>query len=655
MVTRKLIACFGFVMVMLGGAQHAYAVCTSPSGGAGEMIYNTDFGVMQYCNGTNWYKMGGGSSTLAGMGDVDVSAADAGKSLVYNSTSSKWEAGTAGAGGADKQIQFNNTGVMAGEAGLTWDYTNKRLMVSSNTSTSFGAISSSNLAHFAAADGVATRILLDAYGTNGSYDFRRANGTAAVPSALALGNTMMQIQGLGYGSTGYVTASARVRIRGISAEAWTDAAQGTHLTFHTTPVGSATLTEQMRITSEGLIGLGTTTPTLDFDMTRVDAARMSATAFSDTPENAGALLLRHSRGVPGAALPLLASDRLGIFLFTGNTDTAVDPVFTPNAAAITSRAAENWSSTAKGAYLDFETTAPTTTTRAVKMRLTGDGYLGIGTTTPAYPVDVVGASAANVYHFRPVAGAAAPGGAPASQWVTSGANIYYNSGSVAIGSTAPNASAVLDVSSTTKGVVLPRMTKAQRNAIANPTPGLMIYETDTQTVWLNTDGYTSSWMRFITAAQSTGCPYAPETSTGVLPVNWVVNSAGTCCPSGWTYNATFNGCYFYYSTAATWANARAYCQRAGWGADLAIPNSTAENAYLGGLSSNTMWIGLTDEATEGTFLDVRGFVPNYTNWNAGEPNNASNEDYVQFATGVVTWNDSTGATTARSLCEVQPW
>ncbi len=47
----------------------------------------------------------------------------------------------------------------------------------------------------------------------------------------------------------------------------------------------------------------------------------------------------------------------------------------------------------------------------------------------------------------------------------------------------PNASAMLDISSTNRGLLVPRMTQTQRNAIANPATGLMIYQTD------NTPGF----------------------------------------------------------------------------------------------------------------------------------------------------------------------
>lgn len=45
----------------------------------------------------------------------------------------------------------------------------------------------------------------------------------------------------------------------------------------------------------------------------------------------------------------------------------------------------------------------------------------------------------------------------------------------------PHASAMFDVKSTVKGVLVPRMTQAERNAIANPAEGLLIYQKDGNT------------------------------------------------------------------------------------------------------------------------------------------------------------------------------
>ena len=51
--------------------------------------------------------------------------------------------------------------------------------------------------------------------------------------------------------------------------------------------------------------------------------------------------------------------------------------------------------------------------------------------------------------------------------------------SVGIGIITPNSSAALDISSTTKGMLIPRMTTTQRNAITTPADGLLIYNTTT--------------------------------------------------------------------------------------------------------------------------------------------------------------------------------
>jgi len=55
----------------------------------------------------------------------------------------------------------------------------------------------------------------------------------------------------------------------------------------------------------------------------------------------------------------------------------------------------------------------------------------------------------------------------------------YIDGIVSIGSTTSVASAVMNVDSTTKGFLPPRMTTTQKNAIATPTAGLIVYDTTT--------------------------------------------------------------------------------------------------------------------------------------------------------------------------------
>jgi hypothetical protein len=63
--------------------------------------------------------------------------------------------------------------------------------------------------------------------------------------------------------------------------------------------------------------------------------------------------------------------------------------------------------------------------------------------------------------------------------------------SVAINTTGNSAdnSAMLDISSTNKGMLTPRMTTAQRTAIVSPANGLLVFDTNTRTFWF----YSTTW------------------------------------------------------------------------------------------------------------------------------------------------------------------
>src|ERR1035438_9078743 len=57
---------------------------------------------------------------------------------------------------------------------------------------------------------------------------------------------------------------------------------------------------------------------------------------------------------------------------------------------------------------------------------------------------------------------------------------------------AADTSAILDVSSTTRGMLVPRMTKAQRNGIILPATGVQVYQTDSTPGFYYNSGTPSS-------------------------------------------------------------------------------------------------------------------------------------------------------------------
>ncbi len=55
---------------------------------------------------------------------------------------------------------------------------------------------------------------------------------------------------------------------------------------------------------------------------------------------------------------------------------------------------------------------------------------------------------------------------------------------VGINTSSPNASSLLDVASTSKGFLYPKLTNSQMNAIASPATGLIVYNTDATALFI---------------------------------------------------------------------------------------------------------------------------------------------------------------------------
>lgn len=71
-------------------------------------------------------------------------------------------------------------------------------------------------------------------------------------------------------------------------------------------------------------------------------------------------------------------------------------------------------------------------------------------------------------------------------------NVYWQNVRINIDGSSPDASAILDVSITTKGMPIPRMSTTQRESISSTTTGLMVYDTSKSILYFYTG---SAWQR----------------------------------------------------------------------------------------------------------------------------------------------------------------
>jgi hypothetical protein len=147
----------------------------------------------------------------------------------------------------------------------------------------------------------------------------------------------------------------------------------------------------------------------------------------------------------------------------------------------------------------------------------------------------------NISHSGIISGTANKVAKFNSPWGLTAAGLISDNGAgVAINTTnaLPNSSAVVDISSTNKGLLIPRMSSAERNGIISPATGLLIFDNTTNSFWfynssawaeLNTSGGTNVWAVNGTAISYTGGAVGIGTSTPLYPLDVVGNSRFT----GW--------------------------------------------------------------------------------------------------------------------------
>ena len=237
-----------------------------------------------------------------------------------------------------------------------------------------------------------------------------------------------------------------------------------------TRTDASNVTEKMRITSAGNVGIGTTSPVNKLDIEGGVAIGSTYSGTSTAPTNG--LIVEGNVGIgtssPGTKLEVSLTAgsliRIASFLTPSMTDTqknymSIGTVNDANSAFILSYTHHATKASRIFSITPYERTPNDTSS----FNLAATGNVGIGV-VPVNKLDVEGAVAI---------------GASYSGTSTAPADGLIVKGKVGIGTSSPNANAILDVTSTTKAFMPPRMTTAQRDAVSSPAAGMVIYNTTT--------------------------------------------------------------------------------------------------------------------------------------------------------------------------------
>jgi len=88
---------------------------------------------------------------------------------------------------------------------------------------------------------------------------------------------------------------------------------------------------------------------------------------------------------------------------------------------------------------------------------------------------------------------------------------FINFAQVGIGTTSPDDSSILDITSESKGLLIPRVTTLQRDAIANPSEGLILFNLTT----LNFNYFDATWKDFSPSYKSINSTVSISTNSNV--------------------------------------------------------------------------------------------------------------------------------------------
>ena len=182
-------------------------------------------------------------------------------------------------------------------------------------------------------------------------------------------------------------------------------------------------------------------------------------------------------------------------------------------------------------------------------------------------------------------------------------------GTIGLGTTQPDSNAILDISSTSKGLLLPRLSTAQRKAMNNPSNGMLVYDTDSAMLYLRKN---NSWNYLALTASSSGS-WATTGNAGTSPSN---NFIGTTDNQSLVFRVNniqsgkidqpLNNTSFGYQTAAS-TTTGSLSTYIGYQAGYANTTGSANTATgFGALKNNTTAVANTAFGTSALFNTTTG-------------------------------------------------
>ncbi|WP_333663696.1 tail fiber domain-containing protein [Chishuiella changwenlii] len=172
-------------------------------------------------------------------------------------------------------------------------------------------------------------------------------------------------------------------IQSIAAENFSTTNQGSLLKFTTVAAGTIISNVGMTITDRSRVGIGTETPNGQLHISTSSPEGIISERWSIDNAPPYLILKKNKSDNSTTNVAVAANDALGALVFSGNTGNGYSGDVRNSNSSILVSAAENFRETAKGSLMEFRTVPRGSVVNALRMTITDQGRVGVGTGAPA--------------------------------------------------------------------------------------------------------------------------------------------------------------------------------------------------------------------------------------------------------------------------------